>query len=512
MNFNKSQTLGFTSRLSNFEIVNQEFIRCKCYMLAIGDNVNGSDITLKAVQKAMERGEFYNKPVIAHLYKDEDTGKWRVGGHDSKWVITNTSIEIINECIPFGTIPESSDLKLEEVLEPDGETMNTYLTCQLILWTGRFNIMDAAYSDDIYFNQSCELFINEYHWKENDVIAIDDFTFSALCLLNKSDEKSKNVRPCFPSCRVEKIKAFSIHTNKFKQNFELMLEKLKQYELEGTTTSIQSNITNNNIKMKGEKTVDYEKIINVLSKQKCGNNDKVCKYKLLSANDSKIFAIDIEDYKPYGFDYAIAKDSEIDEEYLVIDFDSKMQMTLSAIDKVKDESFIEFNIKDEIEAALGKFTIEHEAETENKIKKLSEEISTNFQKDYDALKESYDAISNANRILQGKVDFYEKKENEKKIEQHKKDINSLVDSYASKLGKYSAYLVHKANIEKQYERTCEQVEQDLILMAGKFLTSKENSVNKKFSYTPNETGVVKFNRINETITNRYGDLLNKYIQ
>ena len=44
------------------------------------------------------------------------------------------------------------------------------------------------------------------------------------------------------------------------------------------------------------------------------------------------------------------------------------------------------------------------------------------------------------------------------------------------------------------------------------LTSKENSVNKKFSYTPNETGVVKFNRINETITNRYGDLLNKYIQ
>ncbi len=246
MKFNKNQTLGFTSKLSEFEIVNQEFIRCKCYMLATGDNVNGSDITLEAVQKAMTRGEFHNKPVVAHLYKDEETGKWRVGGHDSKWVITNTSMEIINECIPFGTIPESSELKLEEVLEPDGETINTYLTCQLILWTGRFNIMDAAYSDDIYFNQSCELSINEYHWKDNDVLAIDDFTFSALCLLNKSDDKSKNVRPCFPSCRVEKMKVFSIDTDKFKQNFELMLEKLKQYESDGTTTTVQNNATNNN--------------------------------------------------------------------------------------------------------------------------------------------------------------------------------------------------------------------------------------------------------------------------
>lgn len=73
MKFNKNQTLGFTSKLSNFEIINSEFTRCKCYMLAVGDNVNGSDITLDSVKKAMSRGEFYNKPIVAHLYKDEDT-------------------------------------------------------------------------------------------------------------------------------------------------------------------------------------------------------------------------------------------------------------------------------------------------------------------------------------------------------------------------------------------------------------------------------------------------------
>ena len=117
----KNKTLNFTSKFSNFEIVNSEFTKCKTYLLAVGDNVNGSDITLEAVQKAIEREEFYNKPIVAHLYRDpDDNNKWRVGGHDSKWVITNTSFDIVNECIPFGCIPESSNIHLEEVLEPDG--------------------------------------------------------------------------------------------------------------------------------------------------------------------------------------------------------------------------------------------------------------------------------------------------------------------------------------------------------------------------------------------------------
>lgn len=513
MKFKKNQTLDFTSKLSDFEIVNQEFIRCKCYMLAVGDNVNGSDITLESVKKAMARDEFYNKPIVAHLYKDEDTGKWRVGGHDSKWIITNTSIEIVNECIPFGTIPESSDLKLEEVLEPDGETVNTYLTCQIILWTGRFNIMDAAYSDDIYFNQSCELSVNEYHWKNNDILAIDDFTFSALCLLNKSDDKSKNVRPCFPSCRVEKIKAFSIDTDKFKQNFELMLEKLKQYESDGTsttTTTVQNNGTNSNQKMKGEPKMDFAKITESLSAAKCNEDGNICKYRLLNATDSKVYALDMEDYKPYSFDYASAKDDESEKEYIVIDFESKDEMSLSATDKITDKSFKEFSIKDEINAAVGKFEKENEAVVNVKIESVTKEISEKFQKEYDELKKNYEDLVKASNILQGKVDTYEKKENDAKVEQHKNDINSLVDGYADKLGKYSAYLVYKANIEKQYEKSKEQVEQDLILMAGKYLTSKEGSFNKKFSYTPIEAGVV--NNTKNPITSRYGHLLDKYIK
>lgn len=501
MKFNKNQTLGFTSKLSDFEIVNQEFIRCKCYMLATGDNVNGSDITLESVQKAMTRGEFYNKPVVAHLYRDpEDNNKWRVGGHDSKWVITNTSFDIVNECIPFGCIPESANLQLEEVLEADGETVNTYLTCQIILWTGRYNIMDAAYSDDIYFNQSCELSINEYHWKDNDVLAIDDFTFSALCLLNKSDDKSKNVRPCFPSCRVEKMKAFSINTDKFKQNFELMLEKIKQYESDGTTTTVQNNATNKPNKEE-KKFMDLKKFTEILSAKKIGESD-VCKYRLLNVTDSKVFALDMEDYKPYGFDYAVTTEADVED--IVIDFNSKVEMSLSATDKITDENFEEFSIQSEIDSVKNDIFAN---DVPAKVDECTNLLKAEYEKEIDELGTSFKSLNEQYENATKELEKYKAKESLEKANQHKADVEEIFEKYASKLGKCAEFLVYKAKTKPE-DVTLDEVNEKLTLMLGKY--TLDNQRNKNFSYTPTEAGV-NGNR-NETINNKYGHLLDKYIK
>lgn len=489
---NKNQTLDFTSKLSDFEIVNREFIRCKCYMLATGDNVNGSDITLEAVQKAMSRGEFYNKPVVAHLYKDEENGQWRVGGHDSKWIITNTSIEMVNECIPFGVIPESSNIQLEEVLEADGVTVNTYLTCQIILWVGRFNIMDAAYSDDIYFNQSCELSINEYHYKDNDVLAIDDFTFSALCLLNKSDDKTKNVRPCFPSCRVEKIKAFSIDEDKFKQNFELMLEKIKQYETDGITTVPNKNETN---PQKGAIKMELKKFVEILSTIKIGDTD-VNKYSLLSVDDSKVYALDMEDYKPYGFNYAITTEEDV--ENIVVDFESKVEMSLSATEKITDENFEEFNIKSVINAEAEKYA-------ETKTAEHTAILEGEFNKKVDELKVSYDDLSASYAVAMKKLDEYEAKEAQAKADQHEADVKAMFEKYAEKLGKCSEFLVFKAKCNPA-DVTVDELNEKLTLMVGKYMM--EAQTKKSFSYNPTETKVTK--KTENVTASRYGSLLDKY--
>ena len=498
MEFNKIQTVNFTSKLSDFEVMDTEFTKCKCYALASGDNVNGSDITMQAIDKAIQRGEFYNKPIVAHLYRDENDGSWRVGGHDSKWVISNTSMEVINECIPFGTIPESSNVRKEEVLEPDGMTVNTYVVMDVILWTGRFNIMDAAYSDDVYFNQSCEISVNEYHYKDNDILAIDDFTFSAICLLNKSSDSSKNVRPCFPSCRVEKIKSFSLDEDKFKQNFELMLDKLKQYE--SATTAVHDKETNNKPNKEEKKFMDLQKFSEILSTVN-GESD-VNKYRLLNVTDSKVFALDMEDYKPYGFDYAFT--TEGDAANIVIDFESKVEMSLSATDKITEENFEEFSIGSEIESVKESIFAN---EVPAKIDECTKILKAEYEKDIDEMGASFKELTEKYDNAVKELEQYKKKEEFEKAEQHKAEVNALFEKYANKLGKCAEFLVYKAKCNPD-EVTLDEVSEKLTLMVGKYMM--ESGVKKNFSYNPTETGVA--GRKNETIKNKYGHLLDKYIK
>ena len=493
MEFNKTQTVNFTSKLSDFEVMDTEFTKCKCYALASGDNVNGSDITMQAIDKAIQRGEFYNKPIVAHLYRDENDGSWRVGGHDSKWVISNTSMEVVNECIPFGTIPESSNVRKEEVLEPDGTTVNTYVVMDVILWTGRFNIMDAAYSDDVYFNQSCEISINDYHYKDNDILAIDDFTFSALCLLNKSSDSSKNIRPCFPSCRVEKIKSFSLDEDKFKQNFELMLDKLKQYE---SATAVHDKETNNKPNKEEKKFMDLQKFSEILSTAKIGESD-VNKYRLLNVTDSKVFALDMEDYKPYGFDYAVTTEGEA--ENIVIDFESKVEMSLSATEKITEENFEEFDIKSVIDSTAC-------AMADEKTKENTSILEAEFNKKMEEMKTAYEDISASYSVAMKKVEEYEAKENEAKAKAHREEVSALFEKYSEKLGKCAEFLVYKAKCNPD-EVTLDEVSEKLTLMVGKF--TMESNTKKNFSYNPTETGVA---RKNETIENKYGHLLDKYMK
>lgn len=483
-----NESLNFTSKLSDFEIINKEFTKCKCYMLATGDNVNGSDITLESVNKALERGEFYNKPVVAHLFKDEDDStKWRVGGHDSKWIITNDSIEVLNECIPFGVIPESSDIKFEEALEADGVTVNRYLTCYIILWTGRYNIMDAAYNDDIYFNQSCEIAINDYHYKENGILAITDFTFSALCLLNKSSDKEKNVAPCFPSCRVEKIKTFSIDENNFKHNFELMLNRLKQYESDDES-SVQNKEKEN--PQKGEKLMDLNRFVEVFSEIKTETDSN--KYRLLSVSDSKVFALDMEDYKPYGFEYAIT--TEEDTGNIVVDFESKVEMSLSATEKITEENFEEFEIKSFVNSEAEKLTAEHTAILE-----------AEFNKKIDELKVAFDDLSGSYNVAMKKLEEYEAKEEKAKADKHVADVNEVFNRYSEKLGRCSEFLVFKAKCNPS-EITVDELNEKLTLMVGKYMMDSQTK--KNFSYTPTET---KVNKRNESkASERYGNLLDAF--
>lgn len=483
MKFNKVQTVDFTSKLSDFEVINSEFIRCKCYAMASGDNANGSDITMQAIDRAIMRGEFYNKPVVAHLYKDEeDNGKWRVGGHDSKWVISNNGIEVINECIPFGTIPESSNVRKEEVLEPDGVTFNTYVVMDIILWTGRFNIMDAAYSDDIYFNQSCEISVNEYHYKDNDVLSIDDFTFSALCLLNKSSDSSKNVLPCFPSCRVEKIKSFALNEAEFKKNYDLLLDSLKRVS--------NGNITTNYNKKEETKTMDFSKVSETLAQYKIADTD-VAKYGLLTVSDTAIGILDLEDYSVYTVN-CTENDGAV-----VLDMDNKVQCALGVKDFVEGENF---DLAGTIESV--KTTTKSAYETE---------ISKVYQEEYNSkieeMTQAYAELKKEFDMASEELSKFKQADEARKEAAHKAEIDAVVEQYGKKIGKLAEFLCYRAKLD--YTKSVEDVTKELTLMVGR--TAMDKNGKSTFSYNPVVAGVsVKSAENKYASEDRYGHLLDKY--
>ncbi len=499
MNFEAIQKVNFTSKFSNFEVVNPEFTKCRCYALALGDNANGSDITMEAIDKAIARNEFYNKPIVAHLYRDEKTGGWRVGGHDSKVVISNEGIEIVNECIPFGTIPESANIHKEQVLEPDGVTYNTYLVMDVILWTGRYNIMYAAYNDEIYFNESCEITVNDGYYKDNGIFAINDFTFSCLCLLQKADDDT-NVRPCFPSCRVEKIHSFSLNEEKFKQNFELMLEKLKSYESDVKPVQDINNFKEGD----STKTMNREKIVEALSNVTYENalGVAVGRYALVSLDDTTVGVIDRTDNKTYTVNYLQTDDG------IVFNFDEAKECSLTTKEKEDTDFDYASEVSIAVTTAVDFAVKEKETEVETKyqnniateLEKFKAQVSEATDK-YAELKTQYD-------IEHAELEKYKAADEKRIADKHNADVEARFDKAAQKMGRVKEFLFYRAD-PKNREKSLEEIDADLMMIMGKAMLNQK----QEFSYEPTVSGVQGI-KISDNMNNssRYGNLLSKFTQ
>lgn len=476
------KNIDTTAKFSNFQVLNPDFIRCKCNVMYTGRNRNYTDITDEALRKFIERKGYANIPVIGHI-KPNKNGKSIMGSHDRKIEISNDGIQEINECTAYGVIPLDANPRMEKIVDAHG-IEREYFTVDIVLWNHYFpELMETAYNDEVYFNQSMEIRLLDTSM-DNEYVVINDFSMQALCLLGKYDN-SDNSEPCFEDSRV---KRFSFDESQFKQNFELMLEKLKQYEL--GDEPIQNTDAIKNHDMKGDTKMDLNRFVEIFSAIKTDTD--VCKYRLLSVTDSKVFTLDMENYKPYGFDYAVT--TEEDAENIVVDFESKAEMSLSATEKITDENFEEFDIKSEADKIADAKTAEHTAILEGE-----------FNKKVDELKASYDELSASYAVAMKKLDEYEAKEAQAKAEQHEADIKAMFEKYAEKLGKCSEFLVYKAKCNPA-DVTVDELNEKLTLMVGKYMMDSQTK--KNFSYNPTETKVTKV----DNGESRYGHLLDKYIK
>lgn len=235
----KRFSVNFSSRIEPEREINSEFTLCKCYVMAIGKNSNMSHFSKDVVNAHLNTLEYC--PVVAHLLKDEN-GSYRLGGHD--FTIDN-EFNLVPLTVPFGVV--KADSFGYETIEEYGTDVE-YLTASVILWTGRYpELKEAIYDENTWFNQSMEVNADQYRPLECDSNYIDilDFEFSALCLLNKSDDRNKNVAPCFIN---SKVQPYTFESNEsFKNSINEMRKAIAEcFEKEGKSLDNAEKTKNTN--------------------------------------------------------------------------------------------------------------------------------------------------------------------------------------------------------------------------------------------------------------------------
>lgn len=472
----RQETLNFSVKPIAYEKLNTQLTKCRCYVLATGPNLNNTNITEEAVRAAIP--SLYNIPVVAHLKKKEDGSGWYVGGHDSKLTITDDSICLEDQTVPFGFVPESCNPEFVSVQEPDGITTNTYLIADIILWTGRYNILDAKYSDDVYFNQSCEIEIVQGSYEEHKpVFRIDGFSFSALCLLGKSDEQEYDTRPCFPSCRVERKGAYSLDSEKFKADFALLKDEIRKYTQESRAPNEEVPGTM------------IDKLITKLAQYKYKNQygEDVYRYTYIDHNKESVSVLDhAEDNAVYSFKYSLVEDT------VDVDFESKTEHCFTT--RKKNDAESRFNLNAEIQSAVTSALNYAESAAVGSVTQQLNDVVGQLDVSKKRVKE-----------LEHSLEVYEKEKREAENRAIQAEREKVFEKYNKSLANNPEYLIFKSSANRLAP---EEIEKECLLIAGKQYTS--NSC--KFSlnspvYNPVVTSVAPEQADFHAGNSRYGNLL-----
>ena len=197
--------LDFQASISDVKQINPLFSTCKIRILYTGKNRNMSIITREAVEKALPTMK--NVPIVGEFSIDAKDYKGHGGAFDAD------TYDFIHTTKPYGIVPESATYEWETVGSRE------YLTIYgCLLWTGRY---EEAYSIlDNGKGQSMEIEVTDGRWiEEEEAYQIDNFIFSALCILGD------DVEPAFEDA---KIMSYSLDDDSFKREFNLMLEEFNK--------------------------------------------------------------------------------------------------------------------------------------------------------------------------------------------------------------------------------------------------------------------------------------------
>lgn len=464
MRFSTDIRLSPSTNICNDEIALVDILLCYH-----GENRNGSRMSKETMNKAIPT--LYGIPIIGeYIYLDD--GSQDFGSHGGKITISDKGIKFESTTIPYGFVTKEAVDNAEwvTVTEKDGHTQHEYLSLKgCAVWYKRMPEVSSILEKN--YGQSMEIKINDYSYNDNGIMDITDFTFTGACILG-SNPNGEEVEPCYESACIG-----------------------RHYELDAIKNDIKEMMNAYNkfqIKKKEENSMDFSKVTEALAQYTFKNADDtdIAKYALLTVSETSVGVLDREDYCTYSIDCTEANGA------IVFDMDSKTRCAMSVKDYVEGESF---DLAGEIESVK-------EATKESCESKLSASFATEYNAKIDEITKAYAELKSNFDSVSAELETYKKIDTDRKTAEHKAEIDSLIETYAKKIGRLPKFLCYRAKLD--YSKETADVERELTVMAGEAMMDKGTA---NFSYSPVVTPVGKVSAEKYAGSDRYGNLLDKFM-
>lgn len=464
MRFSTDIRLSPSTNICNDEIALVDILLCYH-----GENRNGSRMSKETINKAIPT--LYGIPIIGeYIYLDD--GSQDFGSHGGKITISDKGIKFESTTIPYGFVTKEAVDNAEwvTVTEKDGHTQHEYLSLKgCAVWYKRMPEVSSILEKN--YGQSMEIRINDYSYNDNGIMNITDFTFTGACILG-SNPNGEEVEPCYESACIG-----------------------RHYELDAIKNDIKEMMNAYNkfqIKKKEENSMDFSKVTEALAQYTFKNTDDtdIAKYALLTVGETSVGVLDREDYCTYSIDCTEADGA------IVFDMDSKIKCAMGVKDYVEGESF---DLAGEIESVKEATKTTYEAE-------LSKSYATEYNAKIDEITQAYADLKANFDIMSAELEKYKKADTDRKTAEHKAEIDSLIETYAKKIGRLPKFLCYRAKLD--YSKETADVERELTVMAGEAMMDKGTA---NFSYSPVVTPVGKVSAEKYAGSDRYGNLLDKFM-
>ena len=337
----------------------------KIYVMHTGENPNGSYISKETVERNLKT--ISNIPIIGEFSVEAENFK----GHGGEVLITEEGeMNYIHTTSPLGVVPESADIYWESITDKEGVEREYLVVDGIYMWN-RYEKEVLALKED-EFGQSMEIEVDDYEFNEDENhIRIEDFSFSALCILGIDKNGAERVKPAFDDAKI-----ITYSKNNFKDELSEMLQLF--------TETLNETEGGNSV------TLD-----DVLEK----------------------YGITREDLDRVGIEYDGREPEAVEQ-----DIKALLEEDENAFDPI-DEGEVEGGEFEGGEDPGSKVQTEESAEDSDELDGLKEEIK-NLEKTNADLERDINSLKDDNAGLSKKVDDYE-------FEAHKRSIDELVDRFKS---------------------------------------------------------------------------------